>query len=73
MLRQDWPALYEEVADVVPTGPEREKNFFPRLDHITVYRFDIERMTGKAQTLPAVSEQWPAVDRTKTPNARAHQ
>lgn len=61
------------MAKYRPTGPEREKNFFPRLDHITVYRFDIERMTGKAQTLPAVSEQWPAVDRTKTPNARAHQ
>lgn len=51
-------------------GPAREPNFFPRLDLITVYRFDIARMTGKEQVLPSVSEQWPAIDRTKTPHAR---
>jgi hypothetical protein len=27
-------------------------------------------MTGKEMALPALSEQWPAKDRTKTPNAR---
>jgi hypothetical protein len=27
-------------------------------------------MTGKQRLLPALSEQWPAIDRTKTPNAR---
>jgi nitroimidazol reductase NimA-like FMN-containing flavoprotein (pyridoxamine 5'-phosphate oxidase superfamily) len=48
----------------------RPKNFFPRLDAITVYAITVERMTGKQQSLPEVSEQWPAIDRTMTPNAR---
>jgi nitroimidazol reductase NimA-like FMN-containing flavoprotein (pyridoxamine 5'-phosphate oxidase superfamily) len=48
----------------------RPKGFYPRLDHITVYALNVERMTGKEQALPDVSEQWPAKDRTLTPNAR---
>ena len=48
----------------------RPKGFFPRLDIITVYAISVERITGKEQVLPPLSEQWPAVDRTKTPNAR---
>jgi hypothetical protein len=28
-------------------------------------------MTGKETPLPAVAEQWPALDRTKSPHARA--
>ncbi len=48
---------------------ERPKGFFPRLDAITVYAIAVERMTGKEQALPPLSEQWPAKDRTKTPNA----
>lgn len=51
-------------------GLDRPKNFFPRLDLITVYELSVERMTGKEQALPPLSEQWPAMDRTKTPNAR---
>lgn len=47
----------------------RPAGFFPRLDAITVYAIAIDRMTGKEQSLPPVSEQWPAKDRTKTPNA----
>lgn len=48
---------------------QRPKNFFPRLDAITVYAIGVERMTGKEQALPPLSEQWPAKDRTTTPNA----
>ena len=48
----------------------RPKNFFPRLNLITVYALTVERMTGKEQALPELSEQWPAKDRTKTPDAR---
>src|SRR5438094_1597244 len=48
----------------------RPKNFFPRLDVISVYAMSVERMTGKQRLLPGLSEQWPAKDRTKTPNAR---
>lgn len=47
----------------------RPKGFFPRIDVITVYAITVERMTGKEQALPPLSEQWPAKDRTKTPNA----
>jgi uncharacterized protein len=49
---------------------ERPKGFFPRLHAITVYAIAVERMTGKEMALPPLSEQWPAKDRTKTPNAR---
>ncbi len=49
----------------------RPKGFFPRLDEITVYAITVERMSGKETPLPAVTEQWPAVDRTKSPHARA--
>ena len=48
---------------------KRPKGFFPRIDVITVYAITVERMTGKEQSLPALAEQWPAKDRTKTPNA----
>ncbi len=49
---------------------ERPKGFFTRLDQITLYAITVERMTGKETPLPDISEQWPSVDRTKTPNAR---
>jgi uncharacterized protein len=52
-------------------GTDRPKGFFPRLDQITVYAITVERMTGKELALPDVSQQWPAVDMTKTPYARA--
>jgi nitroimidazol reductase NimA-like FMN-containing flavoprotein (pyridoxamine 5'-phosphate oxidase superfamily) len=52
-------------------GTKRPKGFFPRIDAITVYAIAVERMTGKEQSLPPASEQWPAIDRTKTPNASA--
>jgi nitroimidazol reductase NimA-like FMN-containing flavoprotein (pyridoxamine 5'-phosphate oxidase superfamily) len=52
-------------------GTDRPKGFFPRLDQITVYAITVERMTGKELALPEVSQQWPAVDMTKTPHARA--
>lgn len=48
---------------------KRPKGFFPRIDVITVYAISVERMTGKECPLPPLSEQWPAKDRTKTPNA----
>jgi nitroimidazol reductase NimA-like FMN-containing flavoprotein (pyridoxamine 5'-phosphate oxidase superfamily) len=49
---------------------QRPKGFFPRIDVITVYAIAVERMTGKELALPPISEQWPAKDRTKTPNAQ---
>jgi uncharacterized protein len=49
----------------------RPKGFYPRIGLITVYAIGIERLTGKETELPALSLQWPAVDNTKTPNARA--
>ena len=46
------------------------KSFYPRLDAVTVYALTVERISGKHCPLPPASEQWPALDRTKTPNAK---
>jgi len=48
---------------------DRPKGFFPRLDLITVYAITVERLTGKENPLPGVAQQWPALDRTKSPGA----
>jgi len=50
--------------------PGRPKSFYPRLDDVTVYAIAMERITGKVCPLPPPAEQWPALDRTKSPNAR---
>jgi nitroimidazol reductase NimA-like FMN-containing flavoprotein (pyridoxamine 5'-phosphate oxidase superfamily) len=50
--------------------PGRPKSFYPRLDEVTVYAIAVERISGKHCPLPALSEQWPALDRTKSPNAQ---
>ena len=50
--------------------PDRPKGFYPRLDEVTVYAIAVERITGKHCPLPPLAEQWPALDRTKSPNAR---
>jgi uncharacterized protein len=49
---------------------DRPKSFFPRLDEVTVYAITAERITGKETALPSRSEQWPALDRTKSPDAK---
>lgn len=49
---------------------DRPKTFFPRIDEVTLYAVTIERITGKETPLPDASQQWPALDRTKSPNAR---
>ncbi len=49
----------------------RPKGFYPRLKDITVYAITPEHITGKETPLPAVSEQWPAKDLTKSPDAKA--
>jgi hypothetical protein len=41
----------------------------PRLEQVTVYAVAVDRITGKELQLPAMEDQWPAVDDTKTPNA----
>jgi hypothetical protein len=48
----------------------RPTSFYPRIDVIAVYKFAVQRITGKRTLLPAVADQWPARDRTMTPNAR---
>jgi nitroimidazol reductase NimA-like FMN-containing flavoprotein (pyridoxamine 5'-phosphate oxidase superfamily) len=49
---------------------DRPKGFFPRLDSVTLYAVKVERMIGKETPLPETSQQWPALDRTKSPDAR---
>src|SRR5436305_2398330 len=51
------------------TGADRPKSFYPRLDEVTVYAMTVERITGKHCPLPQVRDQWPACDRTKSPDA----
>ncbi|HMA70724.1 MAG TPA: pyridoxamine 5'-phosphate oxidase family protein [Xanthobacteraceae bacterium] len=49
---------------------DRPKHFYPRVGEIALYAITPERITGKETPLPAVAEQWPAMDRTKSPNAK---
>jgi nitroimidazol reductase NimA-like FMN-containing flavoprotein (pyridoxamine 5'-phosphate oxidase superfamily) len=58
------------MAKYAPSGADRPAGFFPRLAQITVYAITPDRVTGKRTPLPALSEQWPAQDRSATPNAR---
>lgn len=48
---------------------DRPKSFYPRLDVVAVYRMTIEDLSGKRIPLPPLTEQWPAVNRSRTPNA----
>jgi len=48
---------------------DRPRDFFPRLGEIDVYAMTIDRLTGKQQLLPEISQRWPALDRTKSPHA----
>jgi nitroimidazol reductase NimA-like FMN-containing flavoprotein (pyridoxamine 5'-phosphate oxidase superfamily) len=48
---------------------DRPQGFYPRLNDVTVYVLDPERITGKETLLPAHAEQWPAADNTKSPHA----
>lgn len=52
-----------------PQWKHRPRNFFPRMDQISLYAIAVERMTGKRSPLPDLSGQWPAIDRTMTPDA----
>jgi hypothetical protein len=47
----------------------RPKSFYPRLGEVSVYRIEPNQITGKHIQLPAVAEQWPTRNRTKTPGA----
>jgi uncharacterized protein len=49
----------------------RPKSFYPRLDLVTVYAIEVERLTGKRGPLLAVGDQWPAKNMTKSPGAVA--
>jgi uncharacterized protein len=60
----------ELMAKYGKPGTARPKNFFPRIDAITVYAITVEHIAGKEMALPPISEQWPAKDRTKTPNVQ---
>jgi uncharacterized protein len=48
---------------------QRPKSFYPRLDEVTVYCIEPLRLTGKKGPLPPLAEQWPALNRTKSPGA----
>ena len=58
------------MAKYGPADLSRPAGVFPRLAQISVYAIEVERITAKRTPLPALAEQWPALDRTETPNAR---
>ena len=53
------------------TDATRPQGFYPRLDGVAVYALSVARITGKAQILPSMEQQWPAADDTKSPEAEA--
>jgi uncharacterized protein len=57
------------MAKYYGADPSRPKDFFPRLDAITLYAMALERVVGKETALPAPDARWPAVDKTKSPSA----
>ena len=59
------------MAKYSPDTLGRAASFYPRLDLVTVFRFAMDRMTGKRTVLPAAEDRWPARDRTMTPSAVA--
>jgi nitroimidazol reductase NimA-like FMN-containing flavoprotein (pyridoxamine 5'-phosphate oxidase superfamily) len=68
--RADKQRFFEALlAKYRKQGPARPEGFFPRLDLIVLYALSVDRVSGKQIALPAVDQQWPAVDRSKTPNA----
>jgi len=54
-----------------PKWQQRAKSFYPRLDQVTVYAIEVERLTGKRGPLLAVADWWPAKNMTKSPGAVA--
>lgn len=48
---------------------DRPKSFYPRLDTVTVYSIEVEQITGKKGSMPALEEQWPAKNKTLSPQA----
>jgi nitroimidazol reductase NimA-like FMN-containing flavoprotein (pyridoxamine 5'-phosphate oxidase superfamily) len=69
LKREFLDALMAKYAN--PAWQQRPQGFYPRLGAITVYEIAIERVTGKSLPLPEMSQQWPARDRTMSPNATA--
>jgi nitroimidazol reductase NimA-like FMN-containing flavoprotein (pyridoxamine 5'-phosphate oxidase superfamily) len=59
------------MAKYSPSSADRPAGFFPRLGQITVYAIALDRITGKRTPLPGLNEQWPAKDRSATPDAVA--
>ena len=69
--RKEKQRFFEALMNKYGTpGRDRPRGFFPRIDRVIVYEMTIERLTGKEQALPGISQQWPAVDRTASPDAQ---
>jgi nitroimidazol reductase NimA-like FMN-containing flavoprotein (pyridoxamine 5'-phosphate oxidase superfamily) len=54
-----------------PKWQQRPKGFYPRLDEVTIYAIELERLTGKKGPLPGLSDQWPSKNMTKSPGVKA--
>ncbi len=69
-LATRWRFFDALMAKYAKKDWERPKGFYPRIDQITLYAITVERMSGKETPLPEAAQRWPAVDHTKSPNAR---
>lgn len=69
--REQKAAFFDAFMKKYSGGDDgRPKGFYPRLDQVTVYAIAVEWVTGKETVLPVVEEQWPGLDRTKSPDAK---
>jgi nitroimidazol reductase NimA-like FMN-containing flavoprotein (pyridoxamine 5'-phosphate oxidase superfamily) len=72
-IEEDRPrkaAFYDALLAKYSKAEGRPKGFYPRLDQTTVYSITLERISGKENILPVPEQQWPALDRTMTPDAK---
>lgn len=62
---------HQLMAKYGPPDTGRPEGFYPRLAAICVYAITVERLTGKRTPLPSLSDQFPAKDRSASPDAQA--
>lgn len=59
------------MAKYAPVDPGRPAGFYPRIKQIAVYAIEVDQIVGKQIRLPMATQRWPAIDRSKTPDAVA--
>lgn len=60
------------MAKYANEGWRRPASFYPHIDHVTVFRLSVERLSGKVSRLPEAQDLWARRDRTMTLGAALH-